>query len=284
MKKILLWISALALIGLCGCASKKAGPGEQGVPKPKGQKISAYYYASFEEITAVRTKLEAAGFEIVGTYALTDKSETLIITNEALKRAANRPGRGFAAILRVLIDKEHNRVAVTNPVYFGKAFLQDAYNHTLALRLTQALASALGALTPSPDTYDYDALDSFRFMVSLPQYKDVYHLAEGETASLVAALDDYLKGKFVVFKLSVGEGRTLVGIDLTDRTKQFVNVLGTQNAEILPYTILIEDGNATALEAKYYIAISYPLLTMAEFMDIVSVPGAIEEELERPFR
>ncbi|MEJ2469009.1 MAG: hypothetical protein P8Y51_08120, partial [Campylobacterales bacterium] len=66
--------------------------------------------------------------------------------------------------------------------------------------------------------------------------------------------------------------------------KQFIHVLGTQNAEILPYTILIEDGNATALEAKYYIAISYPLLTMTEFMNIASVPGAIEEELERPFR
>jgi hypothetical protein len=284
MKIVFLWISALVLIGLCGCASKKAGPGQQVVQEPRWQKVSAYYYAPFEESKAVQTKLEEADFDIVGIYKSTDMSETLIITNEALKRAANRPGRGFAAILRVLVDKEHNRVAVTNPVYFGKAFFQDAYDHALAIRLTAALKSALGALTPSPDTYDYDALDSFRFMVSLPQYKDVYHLAEGETASLVAALDDYLKGKFVVFKLSVGEGRTLVGIDLTDRTKQFVNVLGTQNAEILPYTILIEDGNATALEAKYYIAISYPLLTMTEFMNIASVPGAIEEELERPFR
>ena len=88
----------------------------------------------------------------------------------------------------------------------------------------------------------------------------------------------------VVFKLELPNGSTLVGVDLDKRTKKFVKKIGTQNAEILPYTILIEDGKATALAAKYYIAISYPMLTMGEFMTIATVPGAIEKDLEKPFK
>jgi hypothetical protein len=38
------------------------------------------------------------------------------------------------------------------------------------------------------------------------------------------------------------------------------------------------------LSAKYFIAISYPLLTMSEFMTIATVPGAIENDLKKIFK
>lgn len=284
MKKILAFFAAALVLGFSGCASKTAVSDEAAGSEPTGQKIASYYYAPYADTETVKAKLAEAGFEIVGTYAPTKKSETVVITTSELKAAANKPDRGFGAVLRVLVDGENNRVAVTNPVYFGKAFFQDDYSHALAMKLTQSLQSALGAMTDSPDAFDYDELSGYHFMVGMPYYKDYHELAEGDNAALLEQAEGYKKGKMVVFKLDIGEGRTLVGMDLSKRTKKFVKKIGAQNAEILPYAVLIEDDKAKALAAKYYIAISYPLLTMGEFMTIATVPGQIEKDLKKPFK
>jgi hypothetical protein len=65
---------------------------------------------------------------------------------------------------------------------------------------------------------------------------------------------------------------------------KFVDKIGIQNAGILPWMILIEDNKATALRADYLIAISYPLLTMTEFMGIMTVPGAVEKDVNKYFK
>jgi hypothetical protein len=281
MKKLVLWIAVL-LFGFSGCAPKTAQA--ETVREPVGQKIPAYFYTAYADAATVRQKLKERGFEVVATYRPTKKSETIVVTCPDLKKAAAKPTRGHAAVMRVLVDGERQRVAYTNPVYFGRAFLQQDYNHAIAMQVAARLENALGKGRPSPDAYVYDDLAGYRFMVGMPGYEDMYELAEGKNGELLSKLESYKGGKYVVFKLDLGEGRTLVGYDLGRRTKKFVRKIGTQNAEILPYTILIEDGKATALAAKYYIAIAYPLLTMGEFMTIASVPGAIEKDLERPFR
>lgn len=273
MKKVMIYF-ALMFLALNGAAATE----------PAGGDVNAYYYAAYLDPSEAESKLKSAGFEVIGHYAATEKSKTLIITNSALRTAAGKPGRGFGAILRVLVDGEHRRIAVTNPVYFGKAFLQKDYDPVLAEQLTKSLANALGTMSVSEDSFAFDELEGYHFMIGMPYYEDVYELAEGDTAALVAKLDTYNGGKNIVFKLSVGEGKTLVGYALSDKTEAFVETIGKQNAEILPYTILIEEGKATALAAKYYIAISYPLLTTGEFMRIVNTPGAIEKELSAPFK
>ncbi|MHC3995809.1 hypothetical protein ACXWTF_13365 [Thiomicrolovo sp. ZZH C-3] len=272
MKKIMLYI-ALMFLALNGAAATE----------PADANVNAYYYAAYLDTAEAESRLKGAGFDIIGHYAATEKSETLIITNSALQTAAGKPGRGFGAILRVLVDSEQKRIAVTNPVYFGKAFLQNDYDPVLAEKLTKALNDALGTMSASEDSFAFDKLEGYHFMIGMPYYEDTYELAEGDSAALLSKLDAYNGGKNIVFKLPVGEGKTLVGYALSDDTKTFVKTIGLQNAEILPYTILIEEGKATALAAKYYIAISYPLLTMGEFMRIVNTPGAIEQELSAPF-
>ena len=37
--------------------------------------------------------------------------------------------KGFASVLRVLVNKADNEISITNPVYFSKAFLQKSYKH-----------------------------------------------------------------------------------------------------------------------------------------------------------
>lgn len=284
MKKLFRISIVLVFFMLSGCSSKNDLTINASAAPAADEIIPAYYYAKYLPTDTVKTILTKAGFEVVATYASTKNSETIIVTDETLKDASAKPGQGFAAIERILVDHEHQRIAMLNPVYFGKAFLQSDFDYDKAVSITHKLQNALGTLTPSEDAYEYGGLGTYQFMVGMPEYKDVYVLGEGENQTLLSKLQTFKDGQHVVFVLDLGEGRSLVGFDLSRRTKKFVEKIGTQNAELLPYTILIEDSKATALAAKYYLALSYPLLTMGEFMMIATIPGAIERELEQPFR
>ena len=71
---------------------------------------------------------------------------------------------------------------------------------------------------------------------------------------------------------------------MSKSTEDFIDTIGENNALVLPYTLLIEEGKAYALDPKFYLAISYPLLTLEEFMKISSVPSAIERKLKKSFK
>lgn len=118
----------------------------------------------------------------------------------------------------------------------------------------------------------------------MPYYEDHDELGEGSNADLLSKAKAYKKGKSFLFELKLSDKSTLVGYDLAKRTKKFVKKIGRVNSAILPYCISIENGKATSLEAKYYLAVSYPLLTMGEFTTIATVPGAIKKDLSKPFR
>jgi hypothetical protein len=116
-------------------------------------------------------------------------------------------------------------------------------------------------------------------MHGMPQYEDMITVATGEDL-----LEKVKKHKRVVFVQTLDNGSTLVGIKLRKRTRKFIDKIGTNNAALLPYPILIEDGKAKILDPKYYISVMYPLLQMSEFMTIATVPGAIVKDSERIFR
>lgn len=272
MKFWLATIVALLLSGLNGFAAE-----------PKGE-VPAYYYVAYADAPTVKEKLASGGFEVLATYASAAQSTSIVVTCPGLKKAASKPGRGFAAVMRVLVDDEHKRVAYTNPIYFSKAFLQGDYDYAVAQKAADKLAKALGEGTPSADTLKYDDLAGYHFMLGLPYFEDMDELAEGDNAALLEKLKTFEDGKHVVFTLDLGDGTTLAGYALSDKTASFVKDIGTQNAEVLPYLVLIEDGKAKALAAKYYLAVSYPLLSMGEFMTIASTPGKIRDELEHAFK
>ena len=47
---------------------------------------------------------------------------------------------------------------------------------------------------------------------------------------------------------------------------------------------LIENGKANILHAKFFLALSFPQLSMTEFMKIMSVPGNIEDAFKADFK
>lgn len=286
MKKLLALIVAALVFSFSGCASKEAKASEGIATKPATAEVSTYLLGAYVDVDTAKTKLAEAGFDVVTAYKVDKKGEytSIVFTNSAMKAAADKANRGFAAVLRLLVNNEKQEISITNPVYFGKAFMQDEFDYQAAAAVEKKLTEAFGELKGSADKWNYEGLASYHFMMGMPYYEEFAVLAEGDNAELIEKAKAYKKGKNLVFELSIGEGRTLLGYELGTKTSKFVKKIGYQNAEILPYTVLIEDGKAKMLAPKYYIAISYPQLTMGEFMTIASVPGAIEKDLAKPFK
>lgn len=278
MKKLLTFIALAFTVAFSGC-SATAPKVEGGAPIEKA--VATYKIGAYTSVEETKAKLTAAGFEVVGTYPSFDQGTTVLYTNSAMKADANKPSRGLNAVGRILVDDEHKQISIANPVYFGIAFMQEEYNHKGASAILASLEKAFGPLKNSEDQWESAGLANYHFMVSMPYYKDMDIVGKGTTAELVAKAKA-AKGTTAVVQL--GDDRYVAFVELDKRTNGFVKKIGTQNGEILPWAVLIEGGEAKALNAQYFIAVSYPLLTMTEFMTIATMPGAITKGLEKIFK
>lgn len=245
--------------------------------------ISAYLVGAHVGVESVKDRLSSAGFEVIAEYSPVENGTTVVFTNAALKAEAAKEKRAHAAVLRIFIDDQEKMISITNPVYFGRAFMQDDYNAEVYEAQLASLNGAFTDLKGSVDKLDEEDIEGFHFMMGMPYYEDPDELAEGSSSELLAKAKAYNDGKNVVFELKLSDKSTLVGYELAEETKGFIKEIGRANAAVLPYCISIEDEAATALAAKYYLAVSYPLLSMGEFMTISSVPGQIVDDLEKPF-
>ena len=235
--------------------------------------VSAYYDAPYTDAKTVKSNLGKAGFNVLTSYSPAGKANlnVLVFTNPALTSMASKNLRGFAAIQRVMVDSTAKTVRVTNPGYWIPAFMQKDYQAGSDTAITESLKKALGTLTPTKDVLKSTALSDYHFMVGMPYYQDMIELKSGDTLSV----------KKKVFEVKLANGSTLVGVKMSKGSENFIDKIGENNALLLPYTILIENGKAYALHAKYYLAISYPLLSMGQFMKISSIPDTIERSLKK---
>lgn len=247
--------------------------------------ISSYLYANYKDSDSVRASLQSNGFEVVGEYDAMGNPDYHVIayTNEDLKSKASLQNRGFAAVLKVLISKKDNQLIFTNPEYFLQAFLQDDFDKEGALKVKNSLNSEFGELEGSKDVLEDDDIAGFHFMTMMPYYEDMINLADGE--NLLSKVEANA-GSNMVFKVAL-KNSTLVGISMpTDNgEKAYIEAIkGQKNAAFLPYMVLIENDEAKMMHAKYYLAVSYPQLSMGEFMDISDAPDDIEDYLSGLFR
>lgn len=285
MRYLLFLGLALSYLLFTGCSSQEDTARYEG---PK--EVSTYFISPLMSTQEVKDALQSQGFEIISVSKVAKaKMDVVAFTNEHLKALADKTGRGFlAGQMRALVNTEDKEVRITNPRYFIRAFLQDDYKLNDELPVLDALNKAFAGLKPSADQWEFEKLGNYQFMVSRPYYQDVIEVAEGDYSDLQAKIEKNAK-KNLVFKLELSEGRTVYGVKLAKRTMKFADKIGAQNAGLLPWMVLVEkgkDGNAkaTAMRADYYIAISYPLLDMSGFMGIMTVPGAVEEDLKKYFK
>ncbi len=250
------------------------------------EKISTYLVGAYQDAASVQTALKGAGFQILAEHQIDQAGDltSVVFTCPTLKAGASKDNKGFAAVLRVLVNKADHEISVTNPLYFSKAFLQSSYDDAAAHKVLGKINSAFAGLTGSADSMNAGDLEGYHFMMGMPYYDDMATVAKGSHDELLAKVKAYQGGKNVIFELNLGNQRTLIGYKIGKNTAKFVKKIGTKNAALLPYTILIEGNKARILAAKYYLAISYPTLSMSQFMTIATVPGAIESDCKKAFK
>lgn len=241
-------------------------------------KVSAYYDAPYADAKTVKSKLGKAGFKVLATYSPAAKAnlKVMVFTNKALTSNASKKTRGFAAIQRVMVDSKAKTVRVTNPTYWLKAFMQKDFKAGSDKAITVSITKALGQLTATKDVLDAGDIAHYHYALSMPYYEDMLELKTGANLAI--------NPKKVAFTLKLANGSTLVGVKMSKSSEKFIELIGEDKALALPYTVLIEDGKAYALHAKYYLAMSYPLLSLGQFMKISSTPDAIERKLKKSFK
>ena len=248
--------------------------------------ISAFLFGKYRDVPAVTKALTEKGFTVLSSEKVDKKGKliTVVFTSDELQTIAAKTNRGFGAVLRVLVNDTRHEIAVTNPVYFEKAFLQSEYNSKSVLAITKQLYQAFPTLKEGQEKLPVDTLASYHFMMGMPYYQDTIQVGQGKHDRLVTALKNYKGGKRTLFVLKLSDRMHLVGLTLGNRTAKFIKKIGTRNAAVLPYTILIQDNAAYILNPKYYLALNYPTLKMSQFMTIATVPGAIEKECTRALK
>ncbi len=244
-------------------------------------RISAYLRGKFIDVATIEKKLKAAGFKHLSSAPVNKKKDliSVVFTNDTLLNMASKPNKGFMATLRVLVDTKEKSISITNPLYLAKAFMQKEFDERSATKILDTLIINFPDLKNSEDALKFQALPQYQFMNGMPKYNNMIEVASGPD------LLERVKGnKRLVFTQKLNNGSTLIGIELRKRTRKFTKKIGRNNAAMLPYPILIENGKAKMLDPKYYISLMYPKLQMSEFMTIATVPDAMVKDCEKMFK
>jgi len=264
-----------------------ASPREVTTPSTAGhiekEFISAYLRGPLATAAQVEADLKNAGFEVLGTHDIDKKGDltSIIFTCPGLKKMASKKTRGFMGVLKVLVDDVNKQISIGNPLYFAKAYLQDDFDKAIATKVLDKLNQTFEGLGNAKDGMEFDDLSGYHFAMSMPYYEDMESVASGDNAKLI---EKAKASGSVVFELTLENGVTLLGVQLDKRTTKFAKKIGAENASVIPYTILIENGEAKVLAPKYNLALHYPLLSMTGFMTIATVPGAILKDCEKIFQ
>jgi len=244
-------------------------------------RIAAYLRADMMDVDKAKEKLKKAGFEIVSVAPLDKKKKliSIVFTNAELKKLAGVANRGYLGTLRLLIDPKNKQISITNPIYLAKAFLQDDFKEDAPKKILSALVNEFKSVRNSNDKLKFQLLPKYQFMNGMPFYGDGVVVARGDDLKSKLA-----KNKRVIYSFELPNGVTLVGVKLSKRTSKFPKRIGTNNAGMLPYPLVIENGEAKILDPKYYLSLMYPQLTMEQFMTIATVPGAIIKDCTKVFK
>jgi len=253
------------------------------VGQVKNGQVTAYLHAPLITPHEVKSILEGAGFSVLNTFKVDKKGivNSVIFTNDEIVKQSSKKNRGFASALRVTIDKKNKLISITNPIYVMAAFMQGEYKDELAQKTLKSLRDAFGNLENSEEKVKFRVLERYQFMQGMPKYVNMQVIKKAASATLLA---NARKSKKIVYEQKLLNGSVIIGVKLSKRTSRFIKKTGYQNAGLLPYPVLIENGEAKILDPKYYIAVMYPMLKMSQFMTIATVPGAIGKDVDKVFR
>ena len=250
----------------------------------------------------VKSKLKGAGFEIVGEYSPYAGANIIIVTSEAQKAHAAKSEFGaYGAISRVAITQNGDNVEVsyTNPVYMAAAYRMATDMADIRAKLEDALGAEMDY--GSEKNLTAEDLREYHYTVMMEYFDDPSVLAEYDSQEeAVKAVEDALAAGLgataKIFRVDIpGKDETVFGVALKgadaddcsgdEFIMSRIDKATPRSTAHLPYEIVVSDGTAYALFARFRIAINWPHLPMmasetgATFMNIMCSPGAIEEAL-----
>ena len=250
----------------------------------------------------VKSKLKGAGFEIVGEYSPYAGANIIIVTSEAQKAHAAKSEFGaYGAISRVAITQNGDNVEVsyTNPVYMAAAYRMATDMADIRAKLEDALGAEMDY--GSEKNLTAEDLREYHYTVMMEYFDDPSVLAEYDSQEeAVKAVEDALAAGLgataKIFRVDIpGKDETIFGVALKgadaddcsgdEFIMSRIDKANPRSTAHLPYEIVVSDGTAYALFARFRIAINWPHLPMmasetgATFMNIMCSPGAVEEAL-----
>jgi hypothetical protein len=291
MKKYVLLITTLFFITVFGI---------------KAQSIQPFYrVATFDQsLSAVQDQvsplLTQAGFTILGTYHPGNKENILVVafTSKSLQDLSLQfSDRGaLASVLKASIIEQGGKstLSILNPeymflAYWGKQLDGQENELTKLSEQVKSLFSSLGNLVAFGGEMDKDDLPGYHYKIMMPYFDDPDELAEFDSfedglrvirANLAAKKGNTLKVYEEVF---AGKKIAVFGVGLMDNEigeAHFLPIIGESHVAAMPYQIILQGKQATALPGKYRLALYWPELSMGTFMKIMRTPGDIENTLE----
>lgn len=243
------------------------------VPK----KLTAYFTAVYQDIEALKSKLEENGFTVLATDEILKNKTVVSVTNDTLKNTSS-----FLSALHILVNK-NNEIRVQNPRYFATAYLHDRYKPGDFNETLRSLENVLGDMYVSKEKFSREDLPDYNFMLGMPHFKDTITVGRGE--DLPSKLTASGADRYISYVLPLPNGSILVGHKLKAETYSYLKKIDVgHNAQIFPYEVIIEEEKAYILAPKYYLALSLPLLSMTDFMKIASAPEMIIEDIKQAYK
>ncbi len=291
MKKNILLLSAIFLLAAFGLTAQTIQP---------FYKIGEFDKSLTVVQTEVNQMLTGAGFDVLGAYHPENNSNMLVIgfTNHDLQQLSLQfKDRGaLASVLKAAIIEREGKstLSILNPeymflAYWGKQLNGQEQQLTVFSDKVVKLFSKMGNPVAFGGEMDKEDLPGYHYKVFMPYFDDPDKLATFDSfeaglriirANLTAKKGNTSK----VYELVLPDKKIAVfGVALTDGEtgeSHFLPIIGESHIAAMPYQIILQGKEATALPGKYRLALYWPELTMGTFMKIMHTPRDIEKTLE----
>jgi hypothetical protein len=258
-------------------------------------------------IEAVKGKLKAQGFDLLGTYSPYPEATVIAVTNADLKAAALKAplNGGFGAAQRVAVTDVKGKIQVS---YVNPGYLGTAYGLGKLESVSAKLKAALGAKQDFGSSAGIAEENlkpgSYRYAAFMPYFKDVDLLKEHpDYKTAVDTVEKNLAagvgGTVKVYRVDLPGDVSVFGVGLVkgavdgpgkgdkDTDKEILDVVDFQDLRhtaYTPYELMVKGGQVIALRARYRIALHFPDTKMAGehgFTKIMSAPWGIQVALEK---
>ncbi len=255
-------------------------------------KLKPYTIASIQQDKII-PELKANGFNIAGSYSPYQGLKIIAVTSKSLKNNAAKSDKGgYGAVIRIAITDK--MVSYTTPAYWANAYQLKSNLQDITALLDKILGNR--GTFGSEKGISTKKLRKYKYMAFMPEFNDQIKLAsfssyKDAVSKIESSLTKKENGLIKVYRIDIpGKEETVFGINIDGNNsttdKSIMDVLNKFTGEpehgaFLPYEVLVSGNSVYMLHGKFRIALSFPDLSMGQFMKIRNAPADIESAFKK---